>query len=180
MHNNALFYTYDSMVALSDPRWLQGEFSTLVGLLNMVGLQNNVGKTVRMVFRPCQAAGTQLEASYRRRITGDGPSYRDLQKGQKQCRECGEDMAARSVAGHMNTQHWQMVEEIWSWTTSATGEEPWTYHMEFQAKGGPQSCPVEVFLGRAATRTAMRVHFLHRNVRDTVVFLEEVNLPHPR
>ena len=26
----------------------------------------------------------------------------------------------------------------------------------------------------------MRVHFLHRHVRDTVVVLEEVNLPHPR
>ena len=26
----------------------------------------------------------------------------------------------------------------------------------------------------------MRVHFWHRNVRDTVVILEEGNLPHPR
>ena len=30
-----------------------------------------------------------------------------------------------------------------------------------------------------ATRTAMRVHFVHRHVQDTVVMLEEVNLPHP-
>ena len=29
-------------------------------------------------------------------------------------------------------------------------------------------------------RTAMRVHFLHRNVRDTVIIIEEGNLPHPR
>ena len=26
----------------------------------------------------------------------------------------------------------------------------------------------------------MQVHFLHGNVQDTVVILEEVNLPHPR
>ena len=26
----------------------------------------------------------------------------------------------------------------------------------------------------------MRVHFLHRHVRDTVIILKEVNLPHPR
>ena len=26
----------------------------------------------------------------------------------------------------------------------------------------------------------MRVHFLHRHVLDTVVLMEEVNLPHPR
>ena len=31
-----------------------------------------------------------------------------------------------------------------------------------------------------ATRTAMRVHFMHRHVQDTVVMLEEGNLPHPR
>ena len=28
-------------------------------------------------------------------------------------------------------------------------------------------------------RTAMRVHFVHRHVQDTVVILEEGNLPHP-
>ena len=32
----------------------------------------------------------------------------------------------------------------------------------------------------AATRAAMRVHFLHRHVHDTVVILEEGNLPLPR
>ena len=31
-----------------------------------------------------------------------------------------------------------------------------------------------------ATRTAMRVHFVHRHVLDTVVTLEEGNLPHPQ
>ena len=30
-----------------------------------------------------------------------------------------------------------------------------------------------------ATRTAMRVHFVHRHVLNTVVMLEEVNFPHP-
>ena len=52
MHHNYLFYAEDGMVASSDPKWLQGEFSTLVGLFNRVGLQNNAGKTVGMVCRP--------------------------------------------------------------------------------------------------------------------------------
>ena len=34
--------------------------------------------------------------------------------------------------------------------------------------------------GRAATRTAMQVQFLHRNVLNTVVILEEGNLYHPQ
>ena len=48
-HHNALFYADDYMVASSDPQWIQGEFSTLVGLFDMVGLWNNVMKTVGMV-----------------------------------------------------------------------------------------------------------------------------------
>ena len=52
--------------------------------------------------------------------------------------------------------------------------------MSFPAKGGPRWCPVEGCLGALATRTAMRVHFVHRHVHDTVVMLEEGNLPLPR
>ena len=52
--------------------------------------------------------------------------------------------------------------------------------MAFSDKGGPRSCLVEGCPGRAATRTAMRVHFMHWNVLDTVVILEEGNIPHPR
>ena len=79
-HNNALFYADDGMVASSDPQWIQGAFSTLVGLFGRVGLRNNFGKTVGMVCPPCQVAGTQLEAAYGRRMTVEGPSYRERQK----------------------------------------------------------------------------------------------------
>ena len=37
--------------------------------------------------------------------------------------------------------------------------------------------PVERFSGQVAMRTAIRVHFLHQHVRDTIVILEEVNPP---
>ena len=44
-HKNSLFYADDVIVALLDPQWMKCAFSTLVGLFNWVGLQNNVGKT---------------------------------------------------------------------------------------------------------------------------------------
>ena len=50
-HQSALFYTDDVMVESSDPHWLQWAFDTLVSLLERVGLQTNVRKTVRMVCR---------------------------------------------------------------------------------------------------------------------------------
>ena len=179
-HHNSLFYANNGMVSSLDPRWLQGAFSTLVGLFDRVGLHTNFGKKVDMVCFPCQVERTQLEEAYGRQMTGDGSSYRELQRGRVQCRECGGDMEAGLMAGHMTTQHGRSEEDIWSWTTSAMGEEPRTYRMEFLAKGGPRSCPFEGCLGRATTRTAMQVHFLHRHVQETVVILEEGNLPHPR
>ena len=73
-NQNAFFYAYGGMIALSDPGWLQGAFSTLVGLFDWMGMSTNIGKTVGMICRPCQAVGTQSEATYERRITGAGLS----------------------------------------------------------------------------------------------------------
>ena len=57
-HQAALFYADNGMVASSDPRWLQWASDTLVSLFERVVLRTNFGKTVSMVFRPCQAVGT--------------------------------------------------------------------------------------------------------------------------
>ena len=179
-HQNAIFYTYNGMVASSDPQWIHGAFITLVGLFDRVGLRTNVGKTVGMVCRPCQAAGTQLEAAYGRLMAGEGLTYREQQKGWMYCRECGEEMAAGSLEGHKMTQHGRASEYIRIWKTSAMGEEPWTYRMAFPSKGVPRSCLMEGCPGRAVTRTEMQVHVMNRNVLDTMVILEEVNIPHPR
>ena len=78
-HQSALFYADDSMVESSNPCWLQWAFNDLVGLFDRVGLQTNIGKTVSMVCRPCQAAGKQLEAAYGRNMTGERPAYQERQ-----------------------------------------------------------------------------------------------------
>ena len=88
-----------------------------------------------------------------------------------------------SLDSHRMTQHGKARERKWAWTDAATGggeeEEKKTYRMEFP-KGGTTKCPVEGCPGRAGTRTAMCVHFWRRHVRDTIIILEEGNLPHPR
>ena len=93
------------MVASSDHRWIQGAFNTLIGLFDRVGLRKNLRKTVRMVYLPCQAAGNLSEAAYGRRVTGEGPTYRERLKGQVLCRECGELLAAGYLTSHLMTQH---------------------------------------------------------------------------
>ena len=168
------------MVASSDPHWLQGSFNTLVGLFDRVGLQTNFGKTVGMVYRPCQADGTMLEAAYGRRIMGEGPRYRERLKGRVSCRDCGEMMAEGSLASQLMTQHGRVAETRRSWRTLAAGAGPRTFRMSFPAKGGPRSCPVEGRPDRVVTRKAMRVHFLHWHVLKTVVILEDGTPLHPR
>ena len=130
-HKNALFYVDDGMVVSLDPRWIQGYFSTLVGMFDRVGLKTNTGKTVRIVCRPCQAAGTQLEAAYRRIMTGSGPLYLDMQRGRIQRKECGEEMALRFLVGHMQTQNGRPVEGKRHWESASLDEEPRTYMMAF-------------------------------------------------
>ena len=70
------------------------------------------------------------------------------------------------------------VEGRWGWADKPFGEAPQMYRMAFLAAGGPWNCLVEFCTGRTETRTAMRLHFLHRNFQNTVVILEEGNLPH--
>ena len=51
--------------------------------------------------------------------------------------------------------------------------------MSFPEKGGPRRCPMEGCPGKMATRTVMRVHFVHRHVLSTMVMLEEGKSPPP-
>ena len=53
------------------------------------------------------------------------------------------------------------------------------YEMHFPTKDGRRRCPVEGCPGVLATQAAMRVHFVHRHVHDTVVILEEGEPPLP-
>ena len=102
-HQNSLLYTDDSMVAFSDLGWLQGVFSTLIGILNRVGLNKKFWNTIGIICRLCQAAGTQAEAAYKQRMTGAWPLYWERQHVRVQCMECREEMAIGSLAFHLQT-----------------------------------------------------------------------------
>ena len=73
---------------------------------------------------------------------GKVPTYWERQKGRVLCRECREEMAARSMVGHTMTHHGRAEEAQRSWKDLFTEEEPRTYRMAFSAKGGPRSFPV--------------------------------------
>ena len=92
------------MVVSSDPAWIQGAFTALVGIFDRVGLMTNVGKTVSMVCHPCQeGAGNRTEEAYSRRITGEGRSYAERQRERVEYVEYGELLAIGSVSSHLMT-----------------------------------------------------------------------------
>ena len=52
--------------------------------------------------------------------------------------------------------------------------------MEFPVKARPRLCSFKGCNGQVETQTAMQVHLWHWHVWDTMVILEENNLPHLR
>ena len=103
----------------------------------------------------------------------------EIQRERIECVECGEFLAVRSMSSHLMNRHGKAAGRQRLWTPQTEGGDK-TYRMSFPTKGGPRRCPVEGCPGDLATRKVMRVHLVHRHVQDTVVMLEEGNLPHPR
>ena len=89
-------------------------------------------------------------------------------------------MVLGSLEFHLHTQHGKATGQRRHWETIAPVRYPCTYTLAFPTTWGLRNFPIEGCLGQAATQTAMQVHLFHRHIWDTVIILEEVNLPHPR
>ena len=78
------------------------------------------------------------------------------------------------------------AEQEGSGREAALGDHgPWWRAMKVQyeiskSEGGAGNCSVEGGRGRVDMYTAIRVYFLHRHIRYTVIIPEEGNLSHPR
>ena len=146
-----------------------------------MGLQKNVRKTAGMVFRPCRASGVRAYEVYTWSITGEGSSFKERQRGRVLCPECRKEFPKGSLVMHRQTQHGVTKGGLVLEGDEADGvDNPRTYILAFPAKTRPRPCSVKGCSGRALTRTEMKVHFWHRHFKDTVVILEEGNIPHPR
>ena len=120
------------------------------------------------------------DEAYTRRITVEGRIFKERQRDRVLCLECGKELAKRSLVTHRQTQNKVEKGELGSEGGGADGGDKLrTYRMAFPARAGPRPFPVEGCSCWASTRSAMRVHFCHWHARDTLVILEEGNLPHP-
>ena len=93
MYRTAFFYADDGLVSSTDPLWLQGTFDTLTRLFYRVVLWKYSGETFGVICCPCRVAGTHSEAFYKRRMTGEGITYRYIQILRVKCPDCVVDLA---------------------------------------------------------------------------------------
>ena len=113
-------------------------------------------------------------------MTGAGRSYKERHQERFRCPECVKDLARGSLAANCQTHHGvERGGPGQEGEGEGRGDKPRTYRIEFPEKVGPRHCPVEGYSGREVTWTAMRMNLWHQHVWDTVVILEEGNLPHP-
>ena len=89
-------------------------------------------------------------------------------------------MVLGSMEVHLQMQHGKATGGRKHWGTPPPGVEPHTYNMAFPTAVGLRNCPVNGCRGRAEKWTAIRVHFSHRNIQNTVIIQEEGKPPHPR
>ena len=165
-HRAAFFYRDDGLVASMDPVWLQGAFNALTRLFDIVEIQTKIWKTVGVICSPCREVENQSETLYKRRMTGEGLTYRERQRVRLQCLDFGEDMAESLLGVYRHTHSGVDSEGRRQWETPQPDIEPQTYWMSFPTAEGPWECPVEGCGVRAKTRTSMKVHFLHRHVLE--------------
>ena len=165
-----MFYANNRMVVSSDPAWLQGAFSALLAIFNRVCLRTNVGKTVSMACHPCWVGGeNRTEAGYSRRLTGVGKTYVERQREIVACGECVMVIAAGSMSSPLMTRHGKAATWRHLCPPPQTNGGPRWYTMNFPDNGGRRRCLVDRRPGVLATRAAMRLHFVHRHVHDTMV-----------
>ena len=96
-----------------------------------------------MACHPCwEGTGNRTKEGYRRRLTGNGSSFRERKQERVACGECGAELAAGSLSGHMMTRHGKAAPRQHLWAPQTTGG-PRIYKMNFPTKGGRRQCPVE-------------------------------------
>ena len=110
----------------------------------------------------------------------EGRIYKERQQERVTCTEFGKELAKGSMVEYRQNQHGVAKGGSGQEGNEKGGSnDPKKFSVVFPAKARPSTFLVEGRSGWAATQTSVRAHFWKQHVQDTVVKLEEGNLPHP-
>jgi hypothetical protein len=119
-------------------------------------------------------------AAYKRRMTGEGDTYRQRKRRRVSCPECQKDLSASSIQQHLRTQHGQDPPTFELPDNILDAHVPHTYVISFPRVLPHKPCPVPECTARPTTRTAFRIHFRNRHPHDSIHILEEHPVPYPK
>ena len=69
--------------------WVQDALAVTVAMLCRIGLEANLDKTKAIVCTPRSIWGKWGERAYKKRVKGEGATFRERKKTQVSCTECG-------------------------------------------------------------------------------------------
>ena len=72
----SFFYVDDGLIASTFPDWIQWAIEVLMVLFKLVGLWENYGKTVRLIFQIYHIFVRNSDTAYGQWMTGERGTYR--------------------------------------------------------------------------------------------------------
>ena len=110
--HNVCFYADDRRIAGKDLIWDQTALIKMVRMFERVGLQRNLNNNKSMILTLGFIWGKQETEAYKRRVTGEGPTFRERNKTRVSCNYCGETMAASSLRQHMERAYGRVLPQV--------------------------------------------------------------------
>ena len=96
--DTVVFYADDGLLAGTEAASLQRSLDIITTGFQSVGLEMNADKTEFMVTTSKTSKGRQSTLAYNRKLTGTGPSHRDMLCAKVQCIKCGGIVARQCLS----------------------------------------------------------------------------------
>jgi hypothetical protein len=93
---SSIFYADDGVLTSNDAISLQTSSDHLLSLFRRVNLEANMKKSKSMICLPGKVQGHISSLAYKRRMIGEGESYKDRKRRKIQSEKCGSTLASAS------------------------------------------------------------------------------------
>jgi hypothetical protein len=128
-----------------------------------------------MITKACIVPGPHSPVAYNRRMTRQGPTYRERQKERVTCAYCQTSMQAGHLPTHLHDQH--HISRVPDPTPLDTDSNYYRVTIPPQ-HAGKISCPVpDCSAQLTGTAYHLRRHFMHRHTDDVIEITNEGLLP---
>jgi hypothetical protein len=160
-----------------------------------VGLKMNATKTKAMTMIGSKVYASISKIAYTWRVTGEGHTHRERNLQKVECELCGGMICRQHVTNHQKTRKCERGHEEWitnrtqmaAASTNATILEQHE-ELEMEMDTAPREyvfnmlkdqvpCPMDGCEYKTNIRGSMRRHFRARHLEDTMIIVEEGELP---